>query len=334
MNATSQDGVQSFISSKGITWRYVIAYAPWQGGFYERLVGMTKRALRKSLGRSKANSVELATLLTEVEAILNCRPLVYLNDDINSGEAITPAHFLSLNNRTGLPDIIEEYHPKEFSWDLIVANWRKGQAKLNAFWETWVAEYLPTLRERHTLHMKSVKGEIPRSPYVGEVVIVKEDKMPRGSWKVARIVKLIKSEIDGIARGATLISSQGKEFRRPFRLLYPLEGRFESNAVGTRNADKNIDTGAPLPVPCIPSSTPATTSSQLTPNSHIVPKLTKNVSLPPSSVGDSSSCSEESVGDEVAVTKRQPRKCAVEARARIRQCRSLEDIAEESLEDN
>ena len=190
-DATSQDDVQSFIANKGIVWKYVTEYAPWQGGFYERLVGMTKRAVRKALGRSKANSVELVTLLTEVEAMLNCRPLVYLNDDINSSVAITPAHFLSLNNRTGVPDIIEEYQPKELSWDSIIANWRKGQAKLNAFWQTWVAEYLPTLRERHTLHMKSVKGENPRSPEIGEVVIVKEENMPRGSWKIARITQLI-----------------------------------------------------------------------------------------------------------------------------------------------
>ena len=178
--------------------------------------------------------------------------------------------------------------------------------------------------------MKSVKGEYPRSPEIGEVVIVKEENMPRGSWKIARITQLIRSEVDGIARAATLVSSNGREFRRPFRLLYPLEGRFESNAVDRINVDKNIDTGAPLPVPSIPSSTPVTTTSQLTPNSHISPKLTKIVSLPPSSVGDSSSCSKESVREEVAVTKRRPRKCAVEARARIiNQCRSLEDIIEE-----
>ena len=325
MDATSQDDVQSFIASKGIAWKYVVEYAPWQGGFYERLVGMTKRALRKSLGRSKANSVQLTTLLTEIEAMLNCRPLVFLNDDINSGEAITPAHFLSLNNRTGFPDISEEYQPKEFSWDMIVANWRKGQAKLNAFWQTWVAEYLPTLRERHTLHMKSIKGENPRSPNIGEVVIVKEEDMPRGSWKLARITGLIKSEVDGVARAASLKSSNGREFRRPFRLLYPLERQYESSAVNIITADKNNDTGAPLPVPPIPPSTLATISSKLTPNSHVAPQLTKIVSLPPISVGDSSSCLKESA------TKRRPRKCAVEARARIvHQCRSSDD----SLEDN
>ena len=285
MDATGEDDVQSFISNKGITWKYVVEYAPWQGGFYERLVGMTKRALRKSLGRSKANNIELNTLLTEVEAMLNYRPLVYINDDINSGEAITPAHFLSLNHHTGVPEISEEYQPKEFSWNMIVENWRKGQAKLNVFWQTWVAEYLPTLRERHILNMKSIKGENPRSPEIGEVVIVKEENMPRGSWKLARITKLIKSEVDGIARAACLISTNGREFRRPFRFLYPLERRFQNNDVDIVTVDNSIDTGAPLPVPPNPPSTLDSTSSKSPPNSLIAPNLSKTVYLPPLGVG-------------------------------------------------
>ena len=52
---------------------------------------------------------------------------------------------------------------------------------------------------------------------------MEEDGRPRGSWKMARIKSLIVSESDGIARAATLVSSSGKLFKRPYRLLYPLE---------------------------------------------------------------------------------------------------------------
>ena len=76
MESTRNEEVQSFMSGKGITWKFVTEYAPWQGGFYERLVGMTKRSLRKSLGRSKVSGSELYTLITEIEAMLNSRPLV------------------------------------------------------------------------------------------------------------------------------------------------------------------------------------------------------------------------------------------------------------------
>ena len=55
-----------------------------RAGFYERLVGLTKRALRKSLGKCCTTSVDLRTLLAEIEAILNSRPLVHVGDDINS----------------------------------------------------------------------------------------------------------------------------------------------------------------------------------------------------------------------------------------------------------
>ena len=82
-------------------------------GFYKRLVGTVKRSLRKSLGRTKVDDQQILTLLTEIKAIVNSRPLAYINDDINSLEPLTPAHFFSLNHLTGTPEIEDEYSPKE-----------------------------------------------------------------------------------------------------------------------------------------------------------------------------------------------------------------------------
>ena len=49
---------------------------------------------------------------------MNTRPLVYVGDDINSGEALTPAHFLGTNCKLGLPDAENEgYSPSELSSD-------------------------------------------------------------------------------------------------------------------------------------------------------------------------------------------------------------------------
>ena len=67
--------VMSYIPAEGIKWKYTIAFAPWQGGFYEILVGLVKRCMRKSIGRKHISLEQLATLLTEIEAVLNSRPL-------------------------------------------------------------------------------------------------------------------------------------------------------------------------------------------------------------------------------------------------------------------
>ena len=36
----------------GATWKFISKNAPWYGGFWERLVGLTKQSLRKVLGRA------------------------------------------------------------------------------------------------------------------------------------------------------------------------------------------------------------------------------------------------------------------------------------------
>ena len=45
-NVINSVDVQSCASRTGIKWIFIVEMAPWMGGFYERLVGLVKRALR------------------------------------------------------------------------------------------------------------------------------------------------------------------------------------------------------------------------------------------------------------------------------------------------
>ena len=83
----------SYVAAEGIKWNFTTALAPWQGDFYERLVGMVKRCFRKATGRKHFTLEQLVTLLTEIEAILNSRPLTYVYEDFESGFTLTPSHF-------------------------------------------------------------------------------------------------------------------------------------------------------------------------------------------------------------------------------------------------
>ena len=67
------------------------------GRVYERLVGLVKRCLRKSLGRRHLKSDKLATVLIEVEAIINSRPLVIPGSLVGLGplarDRVRASHF-------------------------------------------------------------------------------------------------------------------------------------------------------------------------------------------------------------------------------------------------
>ena len=71
----------SFYSNEGIILKYTTAMAPWRGGFYERLVGLVKQGLRKEIGCKLLSWDKLITTITEVEAIINTRPLTYVYGD-------------------------------------------------------------------------------------------------------------------------------------------------------------------------------------------------------------------------------------------------------------
>ena len=200
----THDDVTSYIANEGITWKYIVEFAPWMGGFYERLVGLVKRTLRKAIGRSSLTNEQLLTVLKESEAVVNSRPLIYVGDDIQSHITLTPGHFLGLNPNIGIPNIDmdndNEFNPNRNAADQLLQTWKKGLKLLERFWQIWRNDYLLSLRERSQSRLKETRVKSPYSAATGDIVLIKDD-LPRGSWRVGRIAELLKSE-DGEIRSA------------------------------------------------------------------------------------------------------------------------------------
>ena len=74
------------------------------GGLFERMTKCVKRCLKKILGTTKLSYDELLTVVVDVEAILNSRPLTYLdNDDI--AEPLTASNLISGKRVLFLPNV-------------------------------------------------------------------------------------------------------------------------------------------------------------------------------------------------------------------------------------
>ena len=73
------DTVKESLGNQGVDLKFIPCQAPWYGGYWERLVGLTKNALKKTLGRAYVTLPSLQTLIVEIEAHLSNRPLTYVS---------------------------------------------------------------------------------------------------------------------------------------------------------------------------------------------------------------------------------------------------------------
>ena len=215
LNSTS---LKQALEGHGVTWQFIPKRAPWHGGFWEQSVGLTKQVLKKTLGRSFVTLQILETIVVEVEATLNDRPLTYASSDVTDVEPLTPAHLLYGKRMTSLP---HSYEDDVENPDYVVSESRvrkrlTNHARLLQHFQTrWKKEYLTSLRKFHKasgLNMQNVK--------VGEVVLIHDDG-PRLHWRLGIIDSFIQGN-DGLVR-AVNVRTSNRVTSRPISRLYPLE---------------------------------------------------------------------------------------------------------------
>ncbi|GFT28904.1 integrase catalytic domain-containing protein [Trichonephila clavipes] len=81
----------SYFNGKHIDWNFIPPRSPNFGGLWESGVKSFKIHLKRVAGNSNLTLEEFITLLAEIEAVLNSRPLSPLSSDI---ETLSPGHFL------------------------------------------------------------------------------------------------------------------------------------------------------------------------------------------------------------------------------------------------
>ena len=220
------DRVQSYLSENGITWSYITERSPHRGAFYERLNRSLKEPLRKVLGRSRLNYAELYTVLTDIEAALNQRPLTYLGSDPRNLQAITPSHLAIGRALRTVPAIPDDPNAS------ISKRYKYLQMLLRHFWKRWSTGYLPTLAKRHKW------PAVCPGPKIGDVCLITEENTTRPSWILGRIIEAIPSK-DGLVRTFKLKTASGI-LTRPVQRLHLLE-QCTGNQCDERCVQKNTE---------------------------------------------------------------------------------------------
>lgn len=167
------------LASEGTQWHFTPPYSPNFGGLWEAGVKSVKQHLRKIL-TSRLTFEEFATVLTQIEACLNSRPLTPIPTDtdiIDNMQVLTPGHFLIGEALVSVPE--RSYETVNIN---LLNRWQHTQRLVQIFWKRWQTEYLIRLNQRPKWLRKTPEFE------VGDIVLLRGENMPPSKWPLARII--------------------------------------------------------------------------------------------------------------------------------------------------
>lgn len=135
--------VRELLASNGTHWHYIPPASPHFGGLREAGVKSTKHHLKRVIGDSTLTFEELYTVLTQIEACLNSRPLCPMTSDPTDLQVLTPGHFLVGDALVIPPE--PSFLDKNGN---TLTRWRLVQKMVQDFWNIWSNEYLSRLQQR------------------------------------------------------------------------------------------------------------------------------------------------------------------------------------------
>lgn len=206
-NQWQVDGTVDTIASKGTAWTFMTPAASHQGGIYEAAVKSMKHHLKRVVGAKVLEQHQFKTLLCKIEAVLNSRPLTALTDDPSDMRALTPGHFLIMEEFVAPPPFQYTTENDRHGRKL----WEQRKELLEHFERRWINEYLTSLQERKKWRREKENVKI------GQLVLVKDENQPPASWKLARIRTVFPGK-DGLVRNVE-IETQTSVLRRPIQKI-------------------------------------------------------------------------------------------------------------------
>lgn len=180
--------------------------SPHFGGVWEREIRSVKTALYTTVGAQPQQEEVLRTVLIEVEAILNSKPLGYIPSDVSDPDPVTPNCLLMGRPDGSLPQVV--YTKDEL---LSHRRWRHAQVLADHFWTCFIRLYLPVLQSRQKWQSS------PADVTEGSVAMIVDPQLPRAMWPMGHIIKVHPSP-DGHVRSAD-VKVRDRTYTRPVARL-------------------------------------------------------------------------------------------------------------------
>ena len=201
--------IRAKLQRENIDWTFNPPAASHMGGVWERQIKTTRKILAGLMDEYGhcLDEESFRTLLCEVEAVINSRPLTTVSGEPDDLEPLTPNHILTTKSNVILPP------PGKFQKNDVYMRrrWRRVQYLANLFWTRWKKEYLVVMQERR-------KWQHPqRSLVEGDVVIIREENVPRNAWSLARVVR-VEPDAQGLIR-SVVVKTRETTLRRPINKL-------------------------------------------------------------------------------------------------------------------
>ncbi|XP_033214033.1 uncharacterized protein LOC117171090 [Belonocnema kinseyi] len=193
-----------------LTRHFIPPRSPHFGGLWEAAVKSFKHHWVHVIGDRLLTYEEFTTLATEIEGILNSRPLTPVPSDPNDLAALTPGHFLTGDSLTAVP----EHYLKDLPSGRL-SSWQQVQQMKQHFWTRWSKEYLHELTVRKKWH-KGATTDIQ----IGKLVTMRDDNLPPMRWTLGRVIATHPGE-DGVIRVVTVKTANG-DCKRSVKNLSPL----------------------------------------------------------------------------------------------------------------
>ncbi|GBM35801.1 hypothetical protein AVEN_108988-1 [Araneus ventricosus] len=168
-----------FFAEENIEWSFIPPRSPNWGGLWEANIKAFKYHFKCVAGNSKFSYEELLTLTSQIEAILNSRPLTSLSADVDDKEVLTPAHFLIGRSIMAIvePSLID-FETNRFNV------WQRILKLVQTIWKRWSLSYLNGLQQRKKLVVNNENLKI------GDMVLIREENLSPCKWLMGRVIAL------------------------------------------------------------------------------------------------------------------------------------------------
>ena len=165
------------------------------GGVWERAIGVARRILDSMLlkeGQKDLTHEVISTLMCEVCAIMNSRPVAVLDSDPSDPLVLSPS--MLLTQKQGDTATLTEGLSQK---DMYKSQWKHVQVLSDIFWKKWREGYLQALQTRRkwNKNRKNLKN--------GDFILLRDKICHRNDWSTAVVEKTLPSD-DGLVRKATV----------------------------------------------------------------------------------------------------------------------------------